>query len=72
MSDSMSQHCPNCEAQAAEIERLREAVQDAAETLARLHFIMSVEDVSINANVKGSIYILEEELRAALAGKAEQ
>ena len=23
MSDSMSQHCPNCEAQAAEIERLR-------------------------------------------------
>ena len=26
MSDSMSQHCPNCEAQAAEIERLREAL----------------------------------------------
>jgi len=23
MSDSMSQHCPNCEAQAAEIEKLR-------------------------------------------------
>ena len=23
MTDSMSQHCPNCEAQAAEIERLR-------------------------------------------------
>ena len=27
MSDSMSQHCPNCEAQAAEIERLREALR---------------------------------------------
>jgi anti-sigma factor RsiW len=26
MSDSMSQYCPNCEAQAAEIERLREIV----------------------------------------------
>jgi hypothetical protein len=25
-SDSISQHCPNCEAQAAEIERLREAL----------------------------------------------
>ena len=24
--DSMSQHCPNCEAQAAEIERLRDAL----------------------------------------------
>jgi hypothetical protein len=27
MSDSMSQHCPNCEAQAAEIERLRGALR---------------------------------------------
>jgi hypothetical protein len=27
MSDSMSQHCPNCEAQAAEIERLRELIK---------------------------------------------
>jgi len=26
MTDGMSQHCPNCEAQAAEIERLREAL----------------------------------------------
>ena len=26
MTDSLSQHCPNCEAQAAEIERLRGAV----------------------------------------------
>ena len=25
--DSLSQHCPNCEAQAAEIEKLREALQ---------------------------------------------
>jgi len=31
MIDSMSQHCPNCEAQAAEIERLREALREAAE-----------------------------------------
>ena len=30
MSDSMSQHCPNCEAQAAEIERLREALSPFA------------------------------------------
>lgn len=28
MTDSLSQHCPNCEAQAAEIERLREALRD--------------------------------------------
>jgi hypothetical protein len=27
MTDSLSQHCPNCEAQAAEIERLREEVE---------------------------------------------
>ena len=27
MTDSLSQHCPNCEAQAAEIEKLREALQ---------------------------------------------
>jgi len=27
MSDSMSQHCPNCEAQAAEIERLEDQAQ---------------------------------------------
>jgi hypothetical protein len=26
MTDSLSQHCPNCEAQAAEIEKLREAL----------------------------------------------
>jgi len=26
--DSLSQHCPNCEAQAAEIEKLREALRD--------------------------------------------
>jgi hypothetical protein len=31
MSDSMSQHCPNCEAQAAEIERLREALREVFE-----------------------------------------
>jgi len=30
MTDSMSQHCPNCEAQAAEIERLREALHKIA------------------------------------------
>ena len=27
MSDSLSQHCPNCEAQAAEIVKLREALR---------------------------------------------
>lgn len=27
MTDSLSQHCPNCEAQAAEIEKLREALK---------------------------------------------
>jgi hypothetical protein len=27
-ADSLSQHCPNCEAQAAEIEKLREALRD--------------------------------------------
>ena len=31
MSDSMSQHCPNCEAQAGEIERLREALREVFE-----------------------------------------
>jgi hypothetical protein len=34
MSDSLSQHCPNCEAQAAEIERLREEVKDLIDELA--------------------------------------
>ena len=28
--DSLSQHCPNCEAQAAEIEKLREALEKIA------------------------------------------
>lgn len=27
-ADSLSQHCPNCEAEAAEIEKLREALRD--------------------------------------------
>ena len=27
-TDSLSQHCPNCEAQAAEIEKLREALRE--------------------------------------------
>jgi hypothetical protein len=31
MSDSMSQYCPNCEAQAAEIERLQATVGDRME-----------------------------------------
>jgi hypothetical protein len=33
-ADSLSQHCPNCEAQAAEIERLRMHLDVALETLA--------------------------------------
>jgi hypothetical protein len=31
MSDSMSQHCPNCETQAAEIERLRGKLREVFE-----------------------------------------
>ena len=34
MSNSLSQHCPNCEAQAAEIEKLRMHLDVALETLA--------------------------------------
>jgi hypothetical protein len=34
MSDSMSQYCPNCEAQTAEIERLREEVKELMDELA--------------------------------------
>jgi hypothetical protein len=30
MTDSLSQHCPNCEAQAAEIEKLRGALRQVA------------------------------------------
>jgi hypothetical protein len=40
MTDSMSQHCPNCEAQAAEIERLRkenDIRQGRIERLEKLH-----------------------------------
>jgi hypothetical protein len=39
MTDSMSQHCPNCEAQAAEIERHREqaAAEDRAKIVAWLY-----------------------------------
>jgi len=33
-ADSLSQHCPNCEAQAAEIEKLRMHLDIALETLA--------------------------------------
>lgn len=33
MTDSLSQHCPNCEAQAAKIEKLREALQIIAEEI---------------------------------------
>lgn len=31
MADSLSQHCPNCEAQAAEIEKLRELLNRVAD-----------------------------------------
>jgi hypothetical protein len=57
MSDSMSQHCPNCEEQAAEIERLREALKLADAALRGANMNMTV---------------VERKVRAALAGKTEQ
>ena len=57
MSDSMSQYCPNCEAQAAEIERLRDLLGRADAAL---------RGANMNMNV------VERKIRAALAGKAEQ
>ena len=56
MSDSMSQHCPNCEAQAAEIERLRGLLAEAVEYPASDY---------LDNGVLNRIY-------AALEGKAEQ
>ena len=35
--DSLSQHCPNCEAQAAEIEKLREALHTPLAFIEALH-----------------------------------
>jgi hypothetical protein len=56
MSDSMSQHCPNCEAQAAEIERLREA--------------LGIAIVLVAAELPYAPTL--QHLREVLAGKAEQ
>jgi len=63
MTDSMSQHCPNCEAQAAEIERLREALQEVWDWIGSWSpdFIWDDEWLATEAKA-----------RAALAGKAEQ
>jgi hypothetical protein len=58
MTDSMSQYCSNCEAQAAEIERLREA--------------LGVLAPMVNWLPHPDCVTAETAIRAALAGKAEQ
>ena len=66
--DSMSQYCPNCEAQAAEIERLREAL----ERIARNEVEVFDEDEGCDVWVSMDEGELSDIARAALAGKAEQ
>ena len=68
MSDSMSQHCPNCEAQAAEIERLHGALNDAAEVIESCSAVFVRKWGTTN---KWRNAVLAKAL-AALAGKAEQ
>ena len=68
MSDSMSQYCPNCEAQAAEIERLREALNDAAEVIEICNTVFLHKLGSTN---KWRNAVLAK-ARAALERKAEQ
>ena len=61
MTDSMSQYCPNCEAQAAEIDRLREALTKIS--LRKWNSMTQGCNAAREAN---------DIARAALAGKAEQ
>ena len=61
MSDSVSQHCPNCEAQAAEIERLRMAVKD-----------IQIEAEREKGNWTHLKQVIARKAHAALEGKAEQ
>ena len=72
MSDSMSQHCPNCEAQAAEIERLREAL-GLFDDLIKHQYSGSQEAMSdMTYAAQNAARILKRGAWASLAGKAEQ
>jgi len=66
MTDSMSQYCPNCEAQAMEIDRLRSIVQG-------WHYL------AVGPDEMGDYYTQKQLIKAsepyaspALAGKVEQ
>jgi hypothetical protein len=61
--DSMSQHCPNCEAQAGEIERLREALLNCP--------IIARYETAEKFRERQDDW-LATTYREALAGKAEQ
>ena len=65
---SMSQHCPNCEAQAAEIERLREEAAIHADDLEELCWIEIPEE---KAALEAAIDFLRQ-VGGNRAGKAEQ
>jgi len=65
MTDSLSQHCPNCEAQAAEIEKLREAlkrIEQRCETFAHINLVGR----SADAKEGGTLRNVLQDARAAL------